>query len=158
MRGSAVSDSDSGARTTADAAVPASLARYFGLERKAIWPWPARSSDPTCRIRTCGSPTRRPPSCDAICASVYGPGMSFCGRGGRLAFHCLDHLVGDVDARIGVRGFLEDDVVLFLLGDLADHAVGVVDHLCQLLVAALVDVLAVLALLALEFAALVVEV
>src|SRR5690349_2909111 len=156
MRGSAVSDSASGPSTTAEAAVPASLDRYLGLARKAIWPCAARSSVPTWRIRTCGSPRTRPPSCDAICASVYGPGMSFC-RGG-LAFHHLDHLVGDVDARIRVGGFLEDDVVLLALGDLPDDAVRLVDDLRELLVAALVDVLAVLALLALELAALVVEV
>src|SRR5262249_4258247 len=131
-----------------------SLARYFELEKKAIWPCAARSSVPTCRIRTWASPTMRPPSCDAICASVYGPGMSF---GGRLAFHRLDHLVGDVDARIGVGGFLKDYVVLLLPRDLADHAVGVIDDLGELLVAPLVHVLAVLALLALELAALVVE-
>src|SRR5215831_1583484 len=99
MRGSLVRDSASGASTTADAPVAASLARYFGLDRNAIWPWPARSSDPTWRIRICASPTTRPPSCDAICASVYGPDMSF-GGGRRLAFHRLDHLVGDVDARV----------------------------------------------------------
>src|SRR2546425_3478548 len=42
---------------------------------------------------------------------------------GRLAFQRLDHLVGDVDARAREDGVLEDDVVLFLLGDLADDAV-----------------------------------
>src|SRR5690349_10503830 len=158
MRGSAVSDSASGPSTTAEAVVAASRERYFGLARNAICPCAARSRVPTCRIRICGSPTSRPPSCDAICASVYGPGMSFCRRGGRLVFHRLDHLVGDVDTRVRVGGFLEDDVVLLGFGDLPDHAVGLVDDLGELLVAALVDVLAVLALLALELAALVVEI
>src|SRR3990172_2580762 len=152
IRGSAVWASASAARMTAEARVAASLERYFGLERKAIWPRPARSSEPTWRIRISGSPAMRPPSLDAICASVNGPNMSFCG-GGRLAFHRLDHLVGDVDARIRIGGFLEDDVVFLRLGDLADDAVRLLDHLAEFLVAALVHVLAVLALLALELAA-----
>src|SRR5512141_764325 len=132
MRGSAVSASASAATTTAAAPVAASLERNFGLDRKLIWPRPARSSEPTWRISVSGSPAIRPPSRDAICASVNGPGMSFCG--GRLAFHRLDHLVGDVDARIGVGGFLEDDVVFFRLGDLADDAVRLLDHLSEFLV------------------------
>src|SRR5438067_3732244 len=64
----------------------------------------------------------------------------------------LDHLVGDVDARAGEDGVLEDDVVLFLLGDLADDAVRLLHDLRQLLVAPLVQVLAELALLPLEIA------
>src|SRR5262245_13395290 len=157
MRGKDVSASASGPTITAEAPVAASLARYFLLAKNAICPGPARSSEPTCRIRTFASPATRPPSCDAICASVYGPCMAF-GGGGRLAFHRLDHLVGDVDARIRVRGFLEDDVVFLCFRDLADDAVGLVNHLRQLLVAALVDVLAVFALLALELEAPVVAV
>ena len=34
-----------------------------------------------------------------------------------------DHLVGDVVLRVDVDGFLQDDVVLFLFGDLLDDAV-----------------------------------
>src|SRR2546422_1139587 len=71
---------------------------------------------------------------------------------GRLAFQRLDHLVGDVDARAREDGVLEDDVVLFLLGDLADDAVRLLHHLGELLVAALVQILAELALPALEIA------
>src|SRR5438034_879961 len=51
---------------------------------------------------------------------------------GRLAFQRLDHLVGDVDARAREDGVLEDDVVLFLLGDLADDAVRLLHHLGEL--------------------------
>src|SRR3712207_7072863 len=40
------------------------------------------------------------------------------------------------------HGILEDDVELFLLGDLADDAVRELDHLRELLVAALIEVLA----------------
>src|SRR6185295_1200811 len=151
MRGSTVSVSASAPSITAEAPVAASPARYFALETKAIWPRTARSSEPTWLIRTPGSPAIRPPSFDAICASVNGPPMSFCG-GGRFAFERLDHLVGDVDARIRVRGFLENDVVLLRLRDLANDAVRLFDHLSELLVAPLVDVLAIFALLALEIA------
>src|SRR5204863_7632038 len=69
----------------------------------------------------------------------------------------LDHLVGDVDARAVIDDILEDDVELFLLGDLAYHAVCVLDHLGELLVAALVQVLAELALFPLELAVQVAE-
>src|SRR5512139_1464754 len=156
MRGSCVSFSAPAASTTAEARVPCNLARCLRLARKLIWPGPARSSEPTWRISVAGSPATRPPSRAAICASVSGPPMSFCGR--LAGFQRLDHLVGDVDARIRVRGFLEDDVVLLGLGDLPDDAVRLLDDLRQLLVAPLVDVLAVLALLALEIAVDVVEV
>src|SRR5258706_1807808 len=149
MRGSVVAFSCSAPTITAEAPVAASRSRYRAFERNAIWPRAGRSSEPTCVIRTPASPAMRPPSCVAICASVSGPGMSF---GGRFGVQRLDHLVGDVDARVCVGGFLEDDVVFLRLGDLADDAVRLLDHLRQLLVAALVDVFAVFALLALEVA------
>src|SRR3989442_15439510 len=112
-------------------------------------PPPARSGEPTWLCRFCGSPATRPPSREAISPSVSGPGMSLRGR---LAFQRLDHLVGDVDARAREDGVLEDDVVLFLLGDLADDAVRLLHHLGELLVAALVQVLAEFALPARELA------
>src|SRR6188474_986070 len=127
MRGSLVSASASSPSTIAAARVPESLALCLALARKLIWPGPARSSEPTWRIRTTDSPATRPPSCDAICASVSGPPMSF--GGGLAGFQRLDHLVGDVDARVRVRGFLEDDVVFFGFGDLADDAVRLLDDL-----------------------------
>src|SRR5262245_42646539 len=139
MRGSFVRSAAFSSTMTAAARVAASLARKRALEKNASWPSPALSSEPTWRIRTLELPAMRPPSCDAICASVNGPGMS---SRGRLALHHLDHPLGDVDARVRVGGFLENDVVLIRLGDLADDAVRLVDHRCQLLVAPLVDVLA----------------
>src|SRR6185295_7926890 len=97
------------------------------------------------------APTTRPPRRATICPSVSGPGTRSLRR--RLALlERLDHLVGDVDARAREDGVLEDDVVLLLLGDLADDAVRLLHHLRQLLVAALVQVLAELSLLALEVA------
>src|SRR5688572_22648182 len=155
MRGSWVSASDAASRTSAEARVALSLAWCLALARKLIWSGPAPSSEPTCRIRTLASPATRPPSCDAICASVSGPPMSF--GGGFAGFQRLDHLVGDVDARVRVSGFLEDDVVLLRLGDLADDAVGLFDDLREFLVATHVHVFLVFALLALEVPALLAE-
>eukprot|EP01022_Parablepharisma_sp_SALTPOND_P013892 TRINITY_DN1866_c0_g2_i1.p1 TRINITY_DN1866_c0_g2~~TRINITY_DN1866_c0_g2_i1.p1 ORF type:complete len:1951 (-),score=559.27 TRINITY_DN1866_c0_g2_i1:2287-8139(-) len=63
----------------------------------------------------------------------------------------LQDLVGNVDALAGVHGLLEDDVVLFSFGDLADHLVGALQHHSQFLVATLVQVFAEFTLLALEF-------
>src|SRR3970282_646967 len=107
----------------------------------------ACSRDATCSMSMPASPTTRPPSRDAISPREIGPAMS---ARGRLAVQRLDYPVGDVDARIRVDGVLEDDVVLLLLGDLADDAIRLLDHLRQLLVAALVAVVAELALAALE--------
>src|SRR5215472_11262214 len=105
-------------------------------------------------MRVSGAPATRPPRRATICASVIGPAMAPTARslGRRLAVQRLDHLVGDVDARAGVDGVLEDDVVLFLLRDLADDAVRLFDDLGELLVPPLVQILAELALLSLEIA------
>src|SRR6266540_2962888 len=150
MRGSAVTLSCSGARMTAAARVSPSFAFSLVLVKNVISPGPACSSEPTCRISVCASPATRPPRREAICPSVSGPGIA--SFRGRLAFERLDHLVGDVDARAREHGVLEDDVELLLLRDLPDDAVRLLDHLRQLLVAALVQVLAELALPALEIA------
>src|SRR5436190_7384549 len=151
MRGSAVSASASGPRITAAARVPASLSRWRLPVKKLIWPAPAPSREFTWRITTSALPATRPPRRATICPSVSGPGTNSLRR--RLArLEGLDHLVGDVDARAREDGVLEDDVVLLLLGDLADHAVRRLHHLRELLVPALVQVLAELALLALEVA------
>src|SRR3990172_6366416 len=155
MRGSAVRRASAGASTIAAARVAASFALKRELPRKAICPGPARSSEPTCRIRTFGSPATRPPRREAISPSLRErlpcPGMrSF--RGRLAAFQRLDHLVGDVDAGVRPHGILQDDVVLLLLGNLADHPVGLLDHLGKLLVAPLVQILADFALPALEIA------
>src|SRR4249920_2852813 len=151
MRGRAVSFSVSAETMTAPARVVASLAPCLALTRKVIWSAPAVSSEPTWWIRVAASPATRPPSRDAMSPSVSGPGIG--SLGGRLGgFQSLDHLVRNVDARGGEHGVLEDHVVLFLLGDLADDAVRLLHDLGQLLVAPLVEVLAELALLALEVA------
>src|SRR6478752_1350233 len=115
----------------------------------------AVSSEPTWWICVSEAPATRPPSRVTICASVIGPAMApTAGSLGRrlAAIQRLDHLVGEVDARAGVDGVLEDDVVLLLLGDLADDAVRRFHHLGELFVPALVQVFAELALLPLEVA------
>src|SRR5688572_29782918 len=141
MRGTRVRPSLSAASITAPARVSVSLDLYLGELKKAISPAPARSRKATWRIRVFGSPATRPPRRAAISPSVSGPGMRL--FGGRLAFQRLDHLVGDVDARAHVsRHLLEDDVELLLLGDHADYAVRLLDDLRELLVAALVEILA----------------
>src|SRR5687768_10728549 len=150
MRGRSVSASASAPTMSAAARVPASLSLCRRCERKLISPGAAASSEPTWLIRVCASPATRPPRREAISPSVNGPGMSSLRR--RLAFQRLDHLVCDVDARAREHGVLEDDVELLLLGDLPDDAVAELHDLRQLLVAPLVEVLAELALLALELA------
>src|SRR5262245_47066510 len=150
MRGSAVSVSLRASTITAPARVAASLAFSLGSEKKVLCCAVACSSEPTCATSVSALPATRPPRRDAICPSVSGPGIALFRR--RLAFERLDHLVGDVDARAAVHGVLQDQVELLLLGDLVDHPVGLLDHLRQLLVAALVQVLPELALLALEVA------
>src|SRR5688572_16808320 len=152
MRGRRVSPSASGASTTAAACVAASLPRWRLPVKKVMSPRCAASSEATRPTRVPASPATRPPRRETISPSVRGPGTRR-SLGGRLArLEGLDHLVGDVDARAREHGVLEDDVVLLLLGDLADHAVRLLHHLRQLLVAPLVQVLAKLALLPLELA------
>src|SRR5689334_9266611 len=115
----------------------------------------ARSSEATWCTRVSALPATRPPRRCTISPRVSGPATGFTADSlrGRLApVEGLDHLVGDVDARAREDGVLEDDVVLFLLGDLPDDAVRLLDDLRELLVAALVQVLAELALLPLEVA------
>src|SRR5437764_6122945 len=119
-----------------------------------MWRGSADSSEATWWISVSGPAATRPPRRATICASVIGPAMAPTARslGRRLAVQRLDHLVGEVDARAGVDGVLEDDVVLLLLRDLADDAVRLLHDLGELLVAARVQVLAEFALLALEIA------
>src|SRR5580765_6749697 len=150
MRGRVVRLSPSAATITAPARVAASFAFSFGSAKKVIWSGVACSRDPTWLTSVPASPATRPPRRVAICPSVSGPGIGLFRR--RLAFERLDHLVGDVDPRAAVDGVLQDQVELLLLGDLVDHAIRLLHHLGQLLVAALVEVLAELALLALEIA------
>src|SRR5687767_4769941 len=151
MRGRRVISSQSAARMMAEACVAASFARWRGSDRKLISPAAALSSEATCRTAVAGSPATRPPRRTALSPSVSAPGMgSLRGRFARI--ERLDHLVGGVDARASEHGILEDDVELLLLRELPDHAVRELHHLRELLVAALVEVLAELALLSLEFA------
>src|SRR4051812_13895639 len=155
MRGRAVSPSASGPTITAPACVASSLPRCRLPVKKLIWRESADSSEATWWITVSAEPATRPPRRATICASVIGPAMAPSARslGRRLAgVQRLDHLVGEVDARAGVDGVLEDDVVLLLLGDLADDAVRLLHHLGELLVPAGVEILAELALLPLEFA------
>jgi hypothetical protein len=68
-----------------------------------------------------------------------------------------DHLVGDVGARAGEDGLLEDQVVLLGFEDLLDDLVGALDDRGQLFVLALVQVFLEFAALALDLAVLVDE-
>src|SRR3954470_8443886 len=100
-------------------------------------------------MRSPGSPWSSPPS-----AAMSSPSCSATGKArasARGGVQRLDHLVGDVVLRVDVDGFLQDQVVLFLLRHLLDHAVGAVEDLLQFLVLARVQVF-------LEFAALALEV
>src|SRR3954468_21724945 len=121
----------------------------------------ACSSEATCCTTVSALPATRPPSRCTISPGAGGPATGFTAdslRGGRLAcVEGLDHLVGDVDARAREDGVLEDDVVLLLLGNLADDPVSLLDHLSQLLVATLVQVFAEFALLPLKVAVQLVE-
>src|SRR5690606_16875901 len=105
--------------------------------------------------RPSAGPSMRPSTSRASSASPTGSarGRIACLPGpllAALARQRPQHLVGDVDARAHGDGLLEDEVVAFLLGDVLDRPVRLLDHLGELLVAPLVEVLAELALLALE--------
>src|SRR5437588_5379492 len=125
-----------------------------------MWRALAPSSEATWCTSVLASPATRPPRRCTISPSVSGPATVANARSlrGRLALERLDHLVGDVDSRAREDGVLEDDVELLLLGDLPDDAVRLLDDLGELLVAALIQVLAELALLPLEFAVQVAEI
>src|SRR6266446_8702648 len=114
MRGRTVSPSASALRITAPARVASSCARWRLPVKKLMWRASADSSEATWWISVSGAPATRPPRRATICASVIGPAMSLTARSLRrqLAVQRLDHLVGQVDARAGVDGVLEDDVVL----------------------------------------------
>src|SRR5947209_16112538 len=130
MRGSVVSLSTSAPSTTAPARVAASFERQRLPMKKLICRASARSSEATCCTSVSALPATRPPSRCTISPRVSGPATGFTDslRGGRLApVEGLDHLVGDIDARAREDGVLEDDVVLLLLGDLADDPVGLLD-------------------------------
>src|SRR6185295_10965420 len=140
MRGRAVSPSPSAPTINAPARVAASLGRCRAPVKKLMWRASAFSSEATWCTTVAGSPATRPPRRATICPRVSGPGTG--SLGGRFArVERLDHPFGDVDARAGEDGVLEDDVAVLLLDDLR-----------ELLVAALVQVLAELALLPLEVA------
>src|SRR5574343_594725 len=145
MRARSVSPAAFGDRMNADASLDARAAISFGFERKAISPGRAASSDAIWRTRIVASPTSSPPSRATSSPREISIGERLLGFG-----QCLDHLVGDVDTRAGVDGFLEDDVVLLGLGDLLDRLVGTIKHAGELFVATLVQVFTELALLALK--------
>src|SRR4051812_14289525 len=112
-----------------------------------MWPGPAESIVATPVRGEATSPTASPPSRATISRRVSVGTPASLGREG------LDDLLGDVDAPAREDRLLQDQVELLLLGDLVDDAGGALLHLGQLLVAAHVQVLADLALLALEIAA-----
>src|SRR5258706_9785858 len=129
------------------ARVPAARVGYFGFERNAICPGPAESMVATPVSPCVTSPTASPPRWPTISRSVSESAM------GLLVRQRLDDLLGDVDARAREHRFLDDQVELLLLRDLVDDARRHALHRCELLVAAQVQVLADLALEALEVAA-----
>src|SRR5437763_9387157 len=110
-------------------------------------PGPAESMVATPVSGAATSPTASPPSRATISRRVSVGTPASLGREG------LDDLLGDVDAPAREDRLLQDQVELLLLGDLVDHARRALLHLGELLVAAHVEVLAHLALLALEIAA-----
>ena len=78
-------------------------------------------------------------------------GLSWCRRRAS-GLKCLDHLLGDINARTGPHCILEDDVVFLALGDFLHHPIGTLQTALQFFIAALIDVIAEFALLALELA------
>src|SRR6476661_5613867 len=127
----------------------ASCCWYRGLLRKLSWLGVATSSGAMPSRTSPRSPWSSPPS-----ASTRSP------RRSRTAASLdgverLDHLVGDVVLRVDVDRFLQHEVVLLLLGDLLDDAVGAFEDLLQLLVLAGGEVFLEFAALALELAVLV---
>src|SRR3569623_2473275 len=103
----------------------ASCGRYFGLERKPSAPGPAASSGSISPIARFSSPCRSPPRARTMVPRRCGTLRLLRRRGRRV--ERADHLVGDVVLGVDVDGFLQDDVVLFLFGDLLDHAVRAVE-------------------------------
>src|SRR5688572_14201998 len=137
-----------GPTMTQPAAEASSWARYLGLDRKLRCAGPACSSGASASTTMESSPCSSPPSACTISASRSAIALAQGVQGS-------DHLVGDVVLGIDVDRFLQDQVVLLLLGDLLHHAVGAVQHLLQFLVLARVQVFLEFAALALEFAVLV---
>src|SRR5258708_5537931 len=161
MRGARAASRSPRPTITAPARVVASLWRYLGFARKAISEGPAESSVATPARGLATSPTASPPRRATISLNVNA------GFGGQstsgfelwsvpmcsLVRQSLDDLVGDVDLAAREHRLLEDQVELLLLGDLVDDARGALLHRGERLVAAQVEVLAQLALQALEVAA-----
>src|SRR5438067_11892700 len=113
-------------------------------------------------MRSAGSPSSSPPSCAAISPSENSltssqPTPSRGNRTSLAGVQGLDDLVGDVGARAGEHGLLQDQVVLLALEDLLDDLVGAFDDGSQLFVLALVQVFLEFAALALDLAVLVDE-
>lgn len=119
-----------------------------------------RNGTPACLHS--GAADRATRRCDAVWPGASHPaGRSGQGRpltrrpalghdGSATGVELLDHAVGDVQLGTHVDGVLQDQVELVALGDGLDGPVGLVQHGGQLFVAALVQVLAELALTALE--------
>src|ERR1700748_3229311 len=122
---------------------------------------------PPKRATNCSSVNDIPPSCETPMPKRGKPGArSFAcpvcsgtrlllgsrraGRRGCAGAEHLDHLVRDIDARAHVNRFLEDEVIVLLLGDRLDHLVRAIEHRGKFLVAPLVQVFTEFALLALE--------
>src|SRR5688572_588920 len=149
---------------TAATRVVRSCPRYFGLARNAIASGPPSSSVPTRRTIVAPSASSRAPVRSASTASgkpeagsagsIVIPGRSrrneCCGL---LVGQRLDHLFGDVDALAREHDrVLQDEIELLGLGDLLDDLVRALLDARELLVLAQVQVLAKLALHALQIA------
>src|SRR5947207_2936879 len=135
-----------GETITQPAWVAASCGWYFGLDRKLSDVAVADSSGARSSMGRSRSPCSSPPSASTIRPRACGT-LRLLRRVERA-----DHLVGDIVLRVDVHGLLQDHVVVFLLGDLLDDAVGAVEHLLQLFVLARVQVFLEFAALALEVA------
>src|SRR5690606_37865963 len=141
--------------STAPAREAAAWAPWRASDRKLMSAGPADARLASRSIRRpCAGPSTRPSTCLASSASPTGSGR------GRIACPVVlpaalaperaQHLLCDIDARAHGDRLLQDEVVALLLGDVLDRPVRLLDHLGELLVAPLVEVLAELALLALE--------
>src|SRR2546427_5260721 len=101
-------------------------------------------------MRSAGSPTSSAPSALAMSPSRNSFTSSLA-----LGVQGLDHLLGDVGARAGEHGFLQDEVVLLALEDLLDDLVRAFHHRGEFLVLALVEVFLEFAALALDLSVLI---
>src|SRR5262252_10340384 len=126
--------------------------------RNARFAGPAVSSGAAASISRSRSPSMvaaRRPAPRSSTAAASSANVS-CGRPAAMrlfaAVQRAQHFVGDVDACAEINGILDDEVVFFLLGQLAHDLLRPLQQGLQLFVATLIQILAELALPLLEVA------